>query len=156
DETHGVLSLEKCARTSHYMPKTTGERWRRDERRDGPSAHLGAADIDLAGDDGPFDHLEARSGHVPFDRSRRAKLDSFVRLDVALHGAADHDAPGDEVGGDFGRRSDRQAVISELDSALHVAFDREIFIADDLAFDPDRPSDPRDEPALVSVSAGLG
>src|SRR5262245_48641082 len=152
DQRHTVNGAEPADRAG-----TAGVReWTGPAER--PASALAvAADVHLAGHDRAVGHRKLRRRHVTLDRSGRAQLDPLERLDVALDLAADGDRLRVEVGFDRRRGPNREAVIAELDGAVHVSLDGEVFLADDLAFDADGASNPGDHtPFAGGWQVGLG
>src|SRR5688572_8061852 len=89
-------------------------------------------------------HHEPRRRHVAGDRARGTQIDLLYGFHVAGHFAADDDGLREQVRLDCRIAADRQAVAAELNRSFDVTVDRQIFGADDFAFDADGFSDPGD------------
>ncbi len=132
------------------MFKPTGTKRLLGRRRSSP-----AADINSARDDGPLGHDKPWCGDVANDRACRSKVDLLPGSHVSRHRTANRDVLCDQVRCNRGARSDGQAMVAEFDRSLHVAINRQIFSADDLALDSDRPSNPPSQSAFIKRCARI-
>ena len=107
------------------------------------------ADINFTLDDGPLGHDKPWCNDVAKDRACRSKLDLLPGSHVSRHRTANRDVLCDQVRFNRGARSDGQAMVAEFDRSRHVAINRQIFSADDLAPDSDRSSNPRSQSAFI-------
>ena len=126
------------------MLKPRGTKQLLGRRRSSP-----AADINLARDDGPLGHDKSWCDDVANDRACRSKVELLPGSHVSRHRTANRDVLCDQVRCNRGARSDGQAMVAEFDRPLHVAIDRQIFSADDLALDSDGSSNPPSPSAFI-------
>ena len=127
------------------MLKPTGTKWLLGRRRSSP-----AADTNLARDDGPLGHDKPWCGDVANHRACRSNVELLPGSHVSRHRTANRDVLCDQVRFNRGARSDGQAMVAEFDRSLHVAINRQIFSADDLALDSDRSSNPPSQSAFIN------
>ena len=97
--------------------------------------------VDAAAEVRAFGNRHARRDDVAVDRPVVADVDLLGRGDVAGHFAEDDDGLGKHLRLDLAVRPDRQHVLTQLDLAFDLAFDRQVFAAVQLAFDDDRFAD---------------
>src|ERR1700687_5888835 len=64
-----------------------------------------------------LDH-DARGGEITIDGAILLDLDPVFGAKVALHGAVDHDFPGNDIGGYLGRGADGKLPLVELDQSF--------------------------------------
>ncbi len=126
------------------MFKPTGTKRLLGRRRSSP-----AAAINLARDDGPLGHDKSWCDDVANDRACRSNVELLPGRHVSRHRTANCDVLCDQVRFNRGARPDGQATVAEFNRPLHVAINRQIFSADDLALDSDRPSNPRSQSAFM-------
>ena len=126
------------------MFKPTGTKRLLGRRRSSP-----AADLKLARDDGPLGHDKPWCDDVANDRACRSNVELVPRSHVSRHRTANRDVLCDQVRFNRGATSDGQAMVAEFDRSLHVAINRQIFSADDLALDSDRSSNPPSQSAFI-------
>ena len=112
-----------------------------------------AADINVARDDSPLGHDKPWCDDVANDRACRSNVELLPGSHVSRHRTANRDVLGDQVRCNRGGRSDGQAMVAEFNRPLHVAINRQILSADDLALDSDRPSNPPSQSAFIQRCA---
>ena len=112
-----------------------------------------AADINVARDDSPLGHDKPWCDDVANDRACRSNVELLPGSHVSRHRTANRDILCDQVRCNRGGRSDGQAMVAEFNRPLHVAINRQIFSADDLALDSDRPSNPPSQSAFIKRRA---
>ena len=110
-----------------------------------------AADINMARDDGPLGHDKPWCDDVANDRACRSNVELLPGSHVSRHRTANRDVLGDQVRSNRSARSDGQAMVAEFNRPFHVAINRQIFSADDLALDSDRPSNPPAPSVAASI-----
>ena len=113
-----------------------------------------AADINVARDDSPLGHDKPWCDDVANDRACRSNVDLLPGSHVSRHRTANRDVLCDQVRCNRGGRSDSQAMVAEFNRPLHVAINRQILSADDLALDSDRPSNPPSQSAFIKRCVG--
>src|SRR5262245_65187560 len=94
--------------------------------------------IDAAPEMRAFGNRHARGRDVAVHRPVVADVDFFGGADVARHFPEDDHGFGKNLGLDACVRTDREHVLTQLDLAFDLAFNREIFAAVELALDDDR------------------
>src|SRR5262249_40615055 len=97
-----------------------------------------ALHVDAATEMRAFGNRHTRRHDVPVDRTVVADVDLIARRDVAGDLAEHDDGLGEDLSFDPAVRSDGQHVLAELNRALDLSFDREVFAAIELALDHDR------------------
>src|SRR6185503_15734125 len=97
-----------------------------------------ALHVDAAAEVGAFGDGDARRDDVAVDRAVVPDVDLVAGGDVAGHLAENDDRLGEYLRLDTAVGPDRQHMITELNRALDVTFDGQVFATVQLAFDDDR------------------
>ena len=132
------------------MLKPTGTKQLLGRRRSPP-----VGDINLARDDGPLGHDKPWCNDVANDRACRSNVELLPGYHVSRHRTANRDVLCEQVRCNRAARSDGQAMVAEFNRPLHVAINRQILSADDLALDSDRSSNPPSQSAFMKRCARI-